>query len=310
VRNVAPLKLALPQGKQRGVEDVDDEDEDDERVEVSSVEQSGREEEEQDAIEASSSPPPHVDEPDHAGLQDDDLDGSDPDDGHDDDGAPSDAVSEENEDEASSSSPSMERDTKRRKLSTTPLPAFSPPSTQQQDEATSTGSDLNENQEPSSEAESSSTTGSPSRRDAQQPTFRRVPRFKPLDPDLATPGLPAAFSPQRRGARYLTGGLAAEVQSTLSAIKSEDQEHAATSSCTTIRVKEVRAGRRMYLVRDEHGRRIVLAGEGKLTGLGRRAPVAQGSVVTWDSWAGVLIWRGRGGRCIVTGVWWSSLVVF
>ncbi|KAI6781684.1 Methionyl-tRNA formyltransferase [Emericellopsis cladophorae] len=283
VRNVAPLKLAVPQGKQRGVEDVDDEDEDDERVEVSSVEQSEREEEvvvEEDAIEASSSPRSHVDEPDHAGLQDDDLDGSDLDDGHDDDGAPSDAVSEA-EDGALLSSPSMERDTKRRKLSITPPPAFSPPSTQQQDEATNAFSDLNENQELSSEAESSSTPGSPSRRDAQQPTFRRVPRFKPLNLDLTTPVLPVAFSPQRRGARYLTGGLAADVQSMLSAIKSEDQKHASSSSssCTTIRVEEVRAGRRMYLVRDGHGRRIVLAGEGKLTGLGRRAPVAQGSVV-------------------------------
>ncbi|KAG9252103.1 uncharacterized protein F5Z01DRAFT_661988 [Emericellopsis atlantica] len=279
-RNVAPLKLALPQGKQRGVEDVDDEDE---RVEVSSVEQSERDEVEEDAIEASSSPRSHVEEPGNARMEDDDLDGSDPDDGRVDDVTRSDAVSEEGDDddndEASSSSPSMERDTKRRKLSITPLPAFSPPSIQQQDEATSTDSDLNENQEPSSGAESSSSAGSPSRRDAQQPTFRRVPRFKPLDPDLATPGLPAAFSPQRRGARYLTGGLAAEVQSMLSAIKSEDQELATSSSCTTIRVEEVRAGRRMYLVRDEHGRRIVLAGEGKLTGLGRRAPVAQGSVV-------------------------------
>lgn len=127
-----------------------------------------------------------------------------------------------------------------------------------------------------SDAESTSTTGSPPRRDAQQPTFRQVPRFKPLDPDLSTPGLPAAFSPQRRGAKYLAGGLAAELQSMLSAVKSEDQEHA---SSTTVRVEEVRAGRRMYLVRDQHDRRIVLAGEGKLTGLGRRALVVQGSVV-------------------------------
>ncbi|OAQ74846.1 methionyl-tRNA formyltransferase [Purpureocillium lilacinum] len=153
---------------------------------------------------------------------------------------------------------------------------------------------------------------------AQQPVFRPAPRFKPLaDADDAVgEGLPAAFSPQRRGARYVPGGLAAELQGWLSEVKgweSHDVQGADSSGGSRgsrpsreFLVEEVRPGRRMYLVRARPrgiggigggedpaqettapSRSIILAGDGKLTGLGRRAMVGVGSAVgvagpVWD----------------------------
>jgi hypothetical protein len=117
----------------------------------------------------------------------------------------------------------------------------------------------------------------------QQPTFRPAPRFKPTEGDASTEGLlPAAFSPQRRGAKYVPGGLAAELQGWLSDVKRWDEDigaltHQSGREGFKILVKEVsRDGGRMYLVRGsveagggEDGR-FILAGEGRLTGLGRR----------------------------------------
>ena len=50
---------------------------------------------------------------------------------------------------------------------------------------------------------------------ALQPTFQEAPRFKPAElPEGATPPepLPDAFSPRRKGAKYVNGGLAAELR--------------------------------------------------------------------------------------------------
>lgn len=143
--------------------------------------------------------------------------------------------------------------------------------------------------------------------DIQQPTFRPAPRFKPIELGSAAEGLlPAAFSPQRRGAKYVAGGLAAEMQGWLSEVKGwegVDQPAAAAR----LRVQEIRGGSRMYLVRgwlEEDGgggggqgnqRRFLLAGEGRLTGLGRRAEVGIGSLVAvgqpvWDIQMGDESW--------------------
>lgn len=117
----------------------------------------------------------------------------------------------------------------------------------------------------------------------QQPTFRPAPRFKPIEGDAVTEGLlPAAFSPQRRGAKYVPGGLAAELQGWLSDVKRWDEDigaltHQSGREGFKISVKEVsRDGGRMYLVKGsmeagggEDGR-FILAGAGRLTGLGRR----------------------------------------
>ncbi|KAM5352333.1 hypothetical protein ACJ41O_005056 [Fusarium nematophilum] len=130
----------------------------------------------------------------------------------------------------------------------------------------------------------------------QQPTFRPPPRFKPAEVDpTAAEGLPAAFSPQRRGAKYVAGGLAAELQGWLSEVKG--WEGAVPPAASTIRfvVEEFRPGRRMYLVKGRTEvspattakKKLLLAGEGRLTGLGQRAAVGVGSVVevgqpVWD----------------------------
>ncbi|KAI0912115.1 hypothetical protein F4823DRAFT_583298 [Ustulina deusta] len=50
---------------------------------------------------------------------------------------------------------------------------------------------------------------------AHQPTFQRAPRFKPAELPEGAPRpepLPDAFSPRRKGAKYVSGGLAAELR--------------------------------------------------------------------------------------------------
>ncbi|KAM0557154.1 hypothetical protein ACHAPJ_005417 [Fusarium lateritium] len=125
----------------------------------------------------------------------------------------------------------------------------------------------------------------------QQPTFRAPPRFKPVELDPAVEGLPAAFSPQRRGAKYVAGGLAAELQGWLSEVKGWEGVAPAATSVMKVTIEEIRHGRRMYLVKGQTDgtdrKRFLLAGEGRLTGLGQRMAVSVGSVVevgqpVWD----------------------------
>lgn len=131
----------------------------------------------------------------------------------------------------------------------------------------------------------------------QQPTFHRAPRFQPVEKEeAASDGLPEAFSPQRRGAKYVPGGLAAEMQSWLADVRGWTGHDRPPDAVMRIVVDEVRPGNRMYLAqarrvtqsRDEfHSNeessepslKIMLAGEGKLTGLARKAAVEIGSVV-------------------------------
>lgn len=126
----------------------------------------------------------------------------------------------------------------------------------------------------------------------QQPVFQQAPRFRPLIADDHHGGLPAAFSPQRREAKYLTGGMAAQLQGWLSEVKSWEENGEKTTSGVKIHVEQIRLGRRMYLIEgrassDNAPQKWILAGEGKLTGLGKRAEVEMGSVVlieqpVWD----------------------------
>lgn len=154
----------------------------------------------------------------------------------------------------------------------------------------------------SSDASDLGDAGSPSRdRTLQQPTFRAPPRFKALDQEGfdATEGLPPAFSPQRRGGpKYIAGGLASELQGWLSEVKGwGGSADGWTGPRFKVVLEDVRPGRRMYLTKysmppgdeqvSEHGGKLVLAGEGKLTGLGQKADVKAGSVVEvnhplWD----------------------------
>lgn len=226
------------------------------------------------------------------------------------------------------------RQAKRRKLSLSPLPGSSPLTRHLEQGAAepdplygssragSEDMDLPDSADESRHSPSERTANRDRTRAvrdrAQQPVFRPAPRFKPLaDADDAVgEGLPAAFSPQRRGARYVSGGLAAELQGWLSEVKgweSHDVQGADSSGGSRgsrpsreFLVEEVRPGRRMYLVRARPrgiggigggedpaqettapSRSIILAGDGKLTGLGRRAMVGVGSAVgvagpVWD----------------------------
>ncbi|KFH44734.1 hypothetical protein ACRE_044450 [Hapsidospora chrysogenum ATCC 11550] len=191
------------------------------------------------------------------------------------------------------------REIKRRKLSlSSPPPAFSSPSKNRSFEIgveeDYNGGDITE-EHPQSPLEIAQDDYHPSdaegrrERAPQQPTFRPAPRFKLSEAESLGEGLPAAFSPQRRRAKYLTGGLAAQLQGWLSEAKREDERPGSSFRVTVLGVK---AGRRMYMVSGtvNYGaepRKVILAGEGRLTGLGGRGVVMEGSVVeigqpVWD----------------------------
>ncbi|KAI5462543.1 hypothetical protein BGZ63DRAFT_216870 [Mariannaea sp. PMI_226] len=197
------------------------------------------------------------------------------------------------------SSPLQEREPKRRRVSISPIPYSLP--TESNPGASHVGEDDAED-EPSTGRQSPRSSSIESfenigavlseRRILQQPTFHAPPRFKPTEADNEPDGLPAAFSPQRRGAKYLPDGLAAGLQGWLSDIKGWGGTDHASGGVSRVTAEEVRPGRRMYLVKGRaegatYSQRFLLAGEGKLTGLGRRAVVSVGSVIhveqpVWD----------------------------
>jgi hypothetical protein len=137
---------------------------------------------------------------------------------------------------------------------------------------------------------------------ARQPLFQPPPRFKVPDTEENTflEGLPSVFSPQRKGAKYVAGGLAAEVQRWLSHIKGSRSE---VDGVLRFRVEEMSKDGRMCLVwgrtvgdgREDgvggqsEGREIavMLAGQGEMTGLGHRVAVKEGSMIQAEG----LRWR-------------------
>ncbi|KAG6013732.1 hypothetical protein E4U43_007140 [Claviceps pusilla] len=138
----------------------------------------------------------------------------------------------------------------------------------------------------------------------QQPVFRPPPRFKlpevfddeAMHMHMHMQGgiLPRASSPprrQRRGRAYPAGGLAAQLQSWLSEVRGWDGDPRRPAA--RMLVREVRPGPLMYLARGategrdgdgdgDGGKGYILAGEGKVTGLGDRAVVRPGSVVVME----------------------------
>lgn len=95
------------------------------------------------------------------------------------------------------------------------------------------------------------------RASAQQPTFQPVPRFKAPENELladnhgnttANALLNVPLSPQRRrGAQYLAGGLAAQLQGLLSQVKG--LERLGDGTVVRLAVDDVQLGARMHLVR-------------------------------------------------------------
>lgn len=138
----------------------------------------------------------------------------------------------------------------------------------------------------------------------QQPVFRPPPRFKlpevfddeAMHMHMHMQGgvLPRASSPprrRRRGRAYPAGGLAAQLQSWLSEVRGWDGD--SRRPAARMLVGEVRPGPLMYLARGaregregdgdgDGGKGYILAGEGKVTGLGDRAVVRPGSVVVME----------------------------
>ena len=192
------------------------------------------------------------------------------------------------------------REPKRRRLSISPAPSASPLFNDSADLNAPTDQTSRQNEEnggpTAADRDFEDTVQSEALTDLkgpQQPTFLAAPRFKPVETDAAAEGLPTAFSPHRRGVRYLAGGLAAEMQRFLSEVKGWEGVDSTPGPASRITVEGVRPGRRMYFVSakgsDSTGgsNRYILAGDGKLTGLGPRAEVLAGSVIM----IGQLVWN-------------------
>ncbi|KAI1408434.1 hypothetical protein F5Y13DRAFT_109230 [Hypoxylon sp. FL1857] len=151
---------------------------------------------------------------------------------------------------------------------------------------------------------------------AHQPTFQKAPRFKPVEvPEGSHHGdpLPDAFSPHRKGVKYVPGGLAAEVRDWFvdvwagASVVGPGAAKRDGEWIARILVEEVRYAPGMALVtgrhfkhEDEHNdppvsggdaqtrsTRIVLAGSPRIVGLEKRQGVRPGVVVgigrpTWE----------------------------
>ncbi|ROV96303.1 hypothetical protein VMCG_07649 [Cytospora schulzeri] len=133
----------------------------------------------------------------------------------------------------------------------------------------------------------------------RHPTFRNAPRFKA--PEAATGAqqhpLPDAFSPQRRGAKYVPGGLAAEVRDWLVQVKGASEYDRPAGSSIGVNVDEVRSGVGMHIITSQRldgeavddgiPAKAILAGDGRTAGLGGKSIVKRGGVVSmsqpmWD----------------------------
>jgi hypothetical protein len=178
----------------------------------------------------------------------------------------------------------------------------------------------------------------------QQPKFHKPPRFKPAEvPGAASPAepLPDAFSPRRKGTKYIPGGLAAELREWLVDVEAGTGSGFGSGSMTSfigkrgeewvarIRVDELRGGYgsacgmtlvtgRVVLAdtHDTHEEgqiqgenekgsevlatntvRVILAGPGRLSGLGVNYEVKPGSMISMarPTWEFVLDGLGRWG---------------
>lgn len=151
---------------------------------------------------------------------------------------------------------------------------------------------------------------------ARHPTFRDAPRFKTAGTPKASterPPLPDAFSPQRRGAKYVPGGLAAEVRDWLVQVKGASEYDRPAGFSVEMTVDEAREGDGMWIVAAHEGdvstgqersntANVILAGDGRIPGLGGKNSVRSGGAVSiyqpmWDIDLGDL------GQFVVTCDW-------
>lgn len=139
----------------------------------------------------------------------------------------------------------------------------------------------------------------PEEQASRRPTFQHAPRFKPneaADGAQQRP-LPDAFSPQRRGAKYIPGGLAAEVRDWLVQVKGYSEYDRPAGSGIGVTVGEAKSGVGMHIITahqldgkaEDEGipTKAILAGDGRTTGLGVKSIVKRGGPVSmsqpmWD----------------------------
>lgn len=130
--------------------------------------------------------------------------------------------------------------------------------------------------------------------DTNTSPFAKPPRFRPQDPDVTRniEPLPDAFSPHRRGQKYLPGGLASEVRDWLVNLESTaSTRDRRTEWAVRIVVDEVKSdggmvmvrGRQIHDVEDEAvdksvSIKLILAGEGMMEGLNRSVVVVGGII--------------------------------
>lgn len=133
----------------------------------------------------------------------------------------------------------------------------------------------------------------PTEPSTRHPTFHKAPRFKATQVAEVSQqsDLPNVFSPQRRGARYVPGGLAAEMRNWLVQVKDASKYDRSANSSVEAVVDELKGSIGMYLVaahekdntaRQHEGKlpRFILAGDGNIAGLNGRNIVRQGTTLS------------------------------
>ncbi|KAG8168977.1 hypothetical protein KVR01_001726 [Diaporthe batatas] len=133
----------------------------------------------------------------------------------------------------------------------------------------------------------------------RHPTFQNAPRFKTAEiaAEVHQRPLPEAFSPQRRGAKYVAGGLAAEVRDWLVQIKGSSEYDRPAGSSIDMVVDEAMSAPSLHVIAarrldsgsgDENiATKVILAGDGRVTELRGTSTVKPGSKVSmsqpmWD----------------------------
>lgn len=146
----------------------------------------------------------------------------------------------------------------------------------------------------------------------RHPMFLSAPRFKPsevAEADQSRPPLPDAFSPQRRGAKYVAGGLAAELRDWLVQVKGASEYDRPEGESVRFDVDQVRTchpgGMCMISGTEDEDQdkdngmqvrkggeedqpvKVILAGDGRIAGLGGRSVVTRGQTLSlfqpmWD----------------------------
>jgi len=133
----------------------------------------------------------------------------------------------------------------------------------------------------------------------RNPTFRNAPRFKAAEitAEVQQRPLPEAFSPQRRGAKYVARGLAAEVRDWLVQVKGASEYDRPAGSSIDVVVNEAMSAPGMHFIaarqldtgsEDENiPGKVILAGDGRVTELRGRSAIRTGGIVSmsqpmWD----------------------------